>query len=80
MLFQDTCQFSSTVQPREDPGRAIDGMQGSRQELDHRAYLARSDLVPKAVRFMLETGLLSQFQTLPTTYRFTAIDMKQPAA
>ena len=45
--------------------------QGSRRELDYRAYLTRPDLVPKAVRFMLETGLLSQFQALPTTYRVT---------
>ena len=49
-------------------------MQGSRRELDYRAYLTRPDLVPKAVRFMLETGLLSQFQTLPTTYRATTTD------
>ena len=41
--------------------------QGSRRELDYRAYLTRLDLVPRAVRFMLETGLLDQFQTLPTT-------------
>lgn len=34
---------------------------GSRRELDYRAYLTRPDLVPKAVQFMLETGLLSQF-------------------
>jgi len=34
--------------------------QGSRRELDYRAHLTRPDLVPKAVRFMRETGLLSQ--------------------
>ena len=54
--------------------------QGSRRELDYRAYLTRPDLVPKAVRFMLETGLLGQFQTLPTTYRVTTTDLGQPAA
>ena len=53
--------------------------QGSRRELDYRAYLTRPDLVPKAVRFMLETGLLGQFQTLPTTYQITATERKQPA-
>ena len=55
-------------------------IQGSRRELDYRAYLTRPDLVPKAVRLMLETGFLGQFQTLPTTYRVTAMDIKQPAA
>ena len=55
--------------------------QGSRQELDYRAYLTRPDLAPKAVRFMLDTGLLGQFQTLPTTYRVTTTtDLRQPAA
>jgi len=54
--------------------------QGSRRELDYRTYLTRPDLVPKAVRFMLETGLLGQFQTLPTTYRVTTTDTKQLAA
>ena len=54
--------------------------QGSRRELDYRAYLTRPDLIPKAVRFMLETGLLGQFQTLPTTYRVTTTDLRQPAA
>jgi len=54
--------------------------EGSRRELDYRAYLTRPDLVPKAVRFMLETGLLGQFQTLPTTYRVTTTDLRQPAA
>ena len=54
--------------------------QGSRRELDYRAYLTRSDLVPKAVQFILETGLLDQFQTLPTTYRVTKTDLKQPTA
>ncbi|ODM23022.1 hypothetical protein SI65_00611 [Aspergillus cristatus] len=53
---------------------------GSRRELDYRAYLTRPDLVLKAVRFMLETGLLGQFQTLPTTYRVTTTDLGQPAA
>ena len=52
--------------------------QGSRRELDYRAYLP--DLVPKAVRFMLDTGLLSQFQALPTTYRVMTTDLRQPAA
>ena len=54
--------------------------QESWRELDYRAYLARPDLVLKAVRFMLETGLLSQFQALPTTYQVTTMDTKQPAA
>jgi len=54
--------------------------QGSRQELDYRAYLTRPDLVPKAVRFMFNTGLLGQFQALPTTYRVTTTDTKQLAA
>ena len=40
--------------------------QRSRRELGYRAYLTRPDLVPKAVRFMLEIGLLGQIQTLPT--------------
>lgn len=54
--------------------------QGSRRELDHRAYLIRPGLVPKAVRFMFDTGLLGQFQALPTTYRVTTTDTKQLAA
>ena len=55
--------------------------QGSRRELDYRAYLTRPDLAPKAVRFMFDTGLLGQFQTLPTTYRVTTTtDLRQPAA
>ena len=55
-------------------------LKGSRWELDYRAYLTRPDLVPKAVRSMLETGLLGRFQTLPPTYRVTTTDLRQPAA
>ena len=65
------------------PGRTADApsYQGPRWELDYRADLTRPELVTKAAeRFMLETGLLSQFQTLPTTYRVTETDRKQPAA
>ena len=54
--------------------------QGSRRELDYRVYLTRPDLVPKAVRFMLDTGLLGQFQNLSTAYRVTTTDLRQPAA
>ena len=50
--------------------------QGSMRELDHRAYLTRSDLVPKAVRFKLEMGLLGQFQALPATHGITATNLK----
>ena len=45
--------------------------QGSRRELDYQAHLTRPDLAPKAVRFMLETGLLGQFRTQAATYRVT---------
>ena len=42
--------------------------QGSRRELDYRFYLTRPDLAPKAVRFMLQTGLLGQFRAIVATY------------
>ena len=54
--------------------------QGSRRELDYRSYLTRPDLAPKAVRFMLETGLLGQFRAIAATYRVMMTDPRQPAA
>ena len=54
--------------------------QGSRRELDYRSYLTRPDLAPKAVRFMLETGLLGQFRAIAATYRVMVTDRRQPAA
>lgn len=42
--------------------------QGSRRELDYWAYLIQPDLVLGAVRSMLGTSLLDQFQALPNTF------------
>ncbi|OJJ85942.1 uncharacterized protein ASPGLDRAFT_44913 [Aspergillus glaucus CBS 516.65] len=74
----NTAMFSSTVQTRQDPGCAILRRVKAGAGLPGLPNTAR--LIPKAVRFMLEMGLLSQFQTLPTTYQVTATDKKQPAA
>ena len=54
--------------------------QGSRRELDYRAYLTRSDLVPKAVRFMLETGPSGQISDSTNHIPSHKTDLKQPAA
>ena len=51
--------------------------QGSRRELDYRFYLTRPDLAPKAVRFMLQTGLLGQFRAIVATYRVMITDPRQ---
>ena len=54
--------------------------QGSRRELDYQSYLTRPDLAPKAVQFMLETGLLGQFRAIAATYWVMMTDLRQPAA
>ena len=77
--LQDTCHVLLHCTNQAEP-RMRHLTQGSRRELDYRTYLTWPDLVLRAVCFMLEKDLLSQFQALPTTYQVTTMDTKQPAA